>query len=192
MGQKVGSRVEMVHPARPGLRQRRATAGGIKGTDTLVFVVDIVNTFNAKSSAKGKEVAQNDADLPKVGTNTDGKAPSIDVPKADAADEARGELRPRGRRRRGQGGQQRPGAVQGRALGHRQGVRLDLQQRPAGVVLAAAGRQGLGAGPDRQEGRQPRADRHSAGLGYGNNPPSGSGIKKDSTLVFSVDILAKM
>jgi peptidylprolyl isomerase len=29
-------------------------------------------------------------------------------------------------------------------------------------------------------------------LGYGDSPPSGSGIKKDSTLVFSVDILAKM
>jgi peptidylprolyl isomerase len=29
-------------------------------------------------------------------------------------------------------------------------------------------------------------------LGYGDNPPQGSGIKKDSTLVFSVDILAKM
>ena len=29
-------------------------------------------------------------------------------------------------------------------------------------------------------------------LGYGDNPPSGSGISKDSTLVFTVDILAKM
>ena len=29
-------------------------------------------------------------------------------------------------------------------------------------------------------------------LGYGDNPPPGSGIKKDSTLVFSVDILAAM
>jgi peptidylprolyl isomerase len=29
-------------------------------------------------------------------------------------------------------------------------------------------------------------------LGYGDSPPDGSGIGKDSTLVFSVDILAKM
>ena len=29
-------------------------------------------------------------------------------------------------------------------------------------------------------------------LGYGDNPPQGSGIEKDSVLVFSVDILAKM
>ncbi len=29
-------------------------------------------------------------------------------------------------------------------------------------------------------------------LGYGDNPPQGSTIKKDSTLVFTVDLLAKM
>jgi len=29
-------------------------------------------------------------------------------------------------------------------------------------------------------------------MGYGDNPPAGSGIEKDSTLVFTVDILAKM
>ena len=74
---------------------------GIKGTDTLVFVVDIQDTFNAKSSAKGKDVAQDDAALPKVGTNTDGKAPSIEVPEDGRAHEAGVELRHRGRRRRG-------------------------------------------------------------------------------------------
>ncbi len=29
-------------------------------------------------------------------------------------------------------------------------------------------------------------------LGYGDNPPSGGVVKKDSTLVFTVDILAAM
>jgi peptidylprolyl isomerase len=29
-------------------------------------------------------------------------------------------------------------------------------------------------------------------LGYGDTPPSGSDIKKDSVMVFTVDILAKM
>lgn len=57
---------------------------GIKGTDTLVFVVDIEGTFNSKSSAKGKNVPQNDASLPTVGTNTDGAAPKITVPKKAA------------------------------------------------------------------------------------------------------------
>lgn len=81
-GKKVGSRVEMAIP--PALGYGSEGRPGIKGTDTMVFVIDIKDTFNGKSSAKGEEVAQDDAKLPKVGTNTDGKAPEITVPKADA------------------------------------------------------------------------------------------------------------
>lgn len=81
-GKKVGSRVEMAVP--PSLGYGSEGRGDIKGTDTMVFVIDVQGTFNGKSSAKGKEVAQDDADLPKVGTNTDGKAPEITVPKTAA------------------------------------------------------------------------------------------------------------
>ncbi|RST17610.1 FKBP-type peptidyl-prolyl cis-trans isomerase [Streptomyces sp. WAC05374] len=83
-GKKVGSRVELAIPPALGYGTQGNPQGGIKGTDTLVFVVDIRGTFNGKSSAKGREVAQDNIDLPKVGTNTDGKAPSIDVPKKPA------------------------------------------------------------------------------------------------------------
>ncbi|MDI3386881.1 FKBP-type peptidyl-prolyl cis-trans isomerase [Streptomyces sp. B-S-A8] len=84
VGKKVGSRVQLGIPPELGYGEQGNEQAGIKGTDTLVFVVDIVGTFGAKSSAKGKEVAQDDSDLPKAGTNTDGKAPSIDVPEKDA------------------------------------------------------------------------------------------------------------
>ncbi|MEV6650591.1 FKBP-type peptidyl-prolyl cis-trans isomerase [Streptomyces sp. NPDC051219] len=84
VGKKVGSRVELAVPPALGYGGQGNPQGGIKGTDTLVFVVDIAGTFNAKSSADGKEVAQDNIDLPKVGSNKDGKAPSIDVPKKDA------------------------------------------------------------------------------------------------------------
>ncbi|MEV3992268.1 FKBP-type peptidyl-prolyl cis-trans isomerase [Streptomyces sp. NPDC049837] len=83
-GKKVGSRVELAIPPALGYGTQGNPQAGIKGTDTLVFVVDIRGSFNGKSSAKGKEVAQDNIDLPKVGTNTDGKAPSIDVPKKAA------------------------------------------------------------------------------------------------------------
>jgi peptidylprolyl isomerase len=49
-----------------------------------VFVVDVLNRYTSKSSANGKAVPQTDAQLPKVGTNTDGAAPSITVPKVKA------------------------------------------------------------------------------------------------------------
>jgi FKBP-type peptidyl-prolyl cis-trans isomerase len=84
VGKKVGDRVELAIPPALGYGAQGQPEAGIKGTDTLVFVVDVVNTFNAKSSAKGRTVPQNDAKLPKVGTNTDGQAPSIEVPKTAA------------------------------------------------------------------------------------------------------------
>ncbi|MFD3356651.1 FKBP-type peptidyl-prolyl cis-trans isomerase [Streptomyces fradiae] len=81
-GRKTGSRVEMAVP--PALGYGSEGRGDIKGTDTMVFVIDIEETFNGSSSAKGKEVPQDDAALPKVGTNTDGEAPAVTVPKAAA------------------------------------------------------------------------------------------------------------
>ncbi|MER7793276.1 FKBP-type peptidyl-prolyl cis-trans isomerase [Streptomyces sp. NPDC097640] len=81
---KVGSRVELAIPPALGYGKQGQPQAGIKGTDTMVFVVDIVNAFNGKSSAKGRVVAQANADLPKVGTETDGKAPTIEVPKKAA------------------------------------------------------------------------------------------------------------
>ncbi|MCQ0022065.1 FKBP-type peptidyl-prolyl cis-trans isomerase [Streptomyces somaliensis DSM 40738] len=81
-GRKAGSRVEMAVP--PALGYGSQGRDGIKGTDTMVFVIDVEETFNGRSSVKGKEVPQDDAALPKVGTNTDGKAPAITVPKAAA------------------------------------------------------------------------------------------------------------
>ncbi|MBY8880512.1 FKBP-type peptidyl-prolyl cis-trans isomerase [Actinacidiphila acidipaludis] len=81
VGQKVHSRVELAIPPSLGYGSSGNAQAGIKGTDTLVFVVDILNRFNIKSSANGKAVPQNDANLPKVGVNTDGSAPSVTVPK---------------------------------------------------------------------------------------------------------------
>ncbi|MFI1098324.1 FKBP-type peptidyl-prolyl cis-trans isomerase [Streptomyces sp. NPDC020917] len=84
VGQKVKSRVELAIPPSLGYGTSGNAQAGIKGTDTLVFVVDVLNRYNIKSSANGKAVPQTDANLPKVGTNTDGAAPSVAVPKAKA------------------------------------------------------------------------------------------------------------
>ncbi|MEU1279821.1 FKBP-type peptidyl-prolyl cis-trans isomerase [Streptomyces sp. NPDC005805] len=81
-GKKVGSRVELSIP--PDLAYGDQGQGQIKPNSTLVFVVDILKSTTVPKVAKGTEVAQDNIDLPKVGTNTDGKAPSITVPKKDA------------------------------------------------------------------------------------------------------------
>jgi FKBP-type peptidyl-prolyl cis-trans isomerase len=80
-GQKVGSRVELGIP--PELGYGAQGQGDIKPNATLVFVVDIVKATQVPKSAKGSEVAQDDADLPKVGTNDDGKEPTVTIPKSD-------------------------------------------------------------------------------------------------------------
>ncbi|MFF3517360.1 FKBP-type peptidyl-prolyl cis-trans isomerase [Streptomyces sp. NPDC002573] len=191
-GKKVGSRVLMAVPPTWGYGSQGNTQAGIKGSDTLVFVVDIQNSFNAKSSAKGKDVAQNDAKLPKVGTNTDGKAPSIDVPKvkpptglvANYVIEGSGD----------QVAADSTVLVQYKGVlwdtgkefdstyGRGQLTSFSLQQVVKGWAEGLTGKK---VGSRVLIVIPPK-------LGYGDNPPQGSGIKKDSTLVFSVDILAKM
>ncbi|MEV6398825.1 FKBP-type peptidyl-prolyl cis-trans isomerase [Streptomyces sp. NPDC051907] len=81
-GQKVGSRVEMSIPPALGYGDQ-AKGDQIPANSTLVFVVDILKAKSYPASATGTEVAQDNIDLPKVGVNTDGKAPSVTIPKSD-------------------------------------------------------------------------------------------------------------
>jgi peptidylprolyl isomerase len=50
-GQTVGSRVLLVIPPKDGYGASGASQAGIKGTDTLVFVVDIVDAYPANAAA---------------------------------------------------------------------------------------------------------------------------------------------
>jgi peptidylprolyl isomerase len=80
VGKKVGSRVEMTIP--PDLAYGSQAQTSIPANSTLVFVVDVVAATQVPTTAKGTVQQQNDASLPKIGTNTDGKAPSLTVPTA--------------------------------------------------------------------------------------------------------------
>jgi peptidylprolyl isomerase len=191
-GKKVGSRVEMAVPPAQGYGTQGNPQAGIKGTDTLVFVVDLKATFNAKSSAKGTEVAQENKDLPKVGTNTDGKAPSIEVPKTEAPKELVAQYVIEGDGEelsadstvlvQYKGVQWSNGKEFDSTYGRKALTSFSLQQVVKGWSQGLTGKK-VGSRvlivvpPD---------------LGYGDNPPQGSGIEKGATLVFTVDILAKM
>ncbi|MGW2720212.1 FKBP-type peptidyl-prolyl cis-trans isomerase [Streptomyces sp. NPDC001492] len=191
-GRKTGSRVEMAVPPTWGYGTSGNSQAGIKGTDTLVFVVDVQATFNAKSSAKGSEVAQKDAALPKVGTNTDGAAPSIEVPKKAAPTklvatyiiEGDGPVV----------GAQDTVLVQYKGVFWDSGKEFDSSY--SRKALTSFGLQqvvkGWGQGLTGKKVGSRVLIVVPPKLGYGDKPPAGSGIKKDSVLVFSVDILAKM
>ncbi|MYR63902.1 FKBP-type peptidyl-prolyl cis-trans isomerase [Streptomyces sp. SID625] len=191
-GKKVGSRVEFSVPPTWGYGAQGNAQAGIKGTDTLVFVVDVQDAFNSKSSAKGKDVPQNDANLPKVGTNTDGSAPSVDLPKTAAPKKLVAENVIEGDgpvvkadstvlvQYKGvlwDGGKEFDSTYKRNQL-----TSFSLQQVVKGWAQGLTGKK-VGS---RVLIVIPPS------LGYGDNPPPDSGIKKDSTLVFSVDILAAM
>ncbi|MFE7586142.1 FKBP-type peptidyl-prolyl cis-trans isomerase [Streptomyces gardneri] len=82
-GQKVGSRIEIGIPPELGYGEA-GSPPSIKPNATLVFVVDILKSVTIPKSATGTVVPQEDEKLPKVGTNTDGKAPTLTVPKVAA------------------------------------------------------------------------------------------------------------
>ncbi|POX54016.1 peptidylprolyl isomerase [Streptomyces sp. Ru71] len=191
-GKKTGSRVEFSIPPSWGYGPQGNAQAGIKGTDTLVFVVDLKDTFNAKSSAQGKKVPQDDSSLPKVGTNTDGAAPSIEVPKVKPPTKlvANYVLEGDGEELKAdstvlvqyKGVLWDTGKEFDSTYGRKALTSFSLQQVVKGWGQGLTGKK-VGS---RVLIVVPPA------LGYGDNPPQGSGIKKDSTMVFTVDILAKM
>jgi peptidylprolyl isomerase len=79
IGQKMGSRVLAVIPPKDGFGTRGDAQAGIKGTDTLVFVVDMLKDFSGNASASGQQVSQGGGKLPTV-TAATGSAPTIKMP----------------------------------------------------------------------------------------------------------------
>ncbi|MEP6759921.1 MAG: FKBP-type peptidyl-prolyl cis-trans isomerase [Sporichthyaceae bacterium] len=93
VGVKAGSRVLMVIPPAKGYGTEGNPQAGIKGTDSLVFVVDVIKSYGktaTKSASASTPVTGLPATLPKV-VGTPGVAPKITVakgttpPKAAAA-----------------------------------------------------------------------------------------------------------
>ncbi|TGN73186.1 FKBP-type peptidyl-prolyl cis-trans isomerase [Streptomyces bauhiniae] len=194
-GKKIGSRVEIAVPPTWGYGPSGNEQAGIKGTDTLVFVIDLLDSYNTKSSAKGEEVPQTDPALPKVATNTDGNLPKVTLPKSDPPKklvsnyilEGDGDevTKKQAVLCQFQGLEWQGGRTFQKTYGSGRLSQFSVEQMEQVVKGLAQGITGKKVGsrvlivvpPD---------------LGYGDNPPSGSGIKKGATLVFTVDILAAM
>jgi FKBP-type peptidyl-prolyl cis-trans isomerase len=78
IGQKMGSRVVAVIPPAQGFGSKGDPQAGIKATDTLVFVVDMLKDFAPNASVSGNQVSAGSG-LPTVSTTT-GSAPTVKVP----------------------------------------------------------------------------------------------------------------
>jgi peptidylprolyl isomerase len=195
-GKKSGSRVQIAVPPTWGYGKSGNSQAGIKGTDTLVFVIDVIDSFSSKSSAKGKPVPQNDAALPTVGTNTDGKAPDIKIDKKAAPPKklvSAYVLEGDGPAVKAdqtvlcqfKGVVWASGKTFQQTYGSGRLAQFSLEQMQQVVKGLAQGLTGKKVGSRVMIVIPPD-------LGYGNTPPSGGVVQKGSTLVFSVDILAAM
>jgi FKBP-type peptidyl-prolyl cis-trans isomerase len=81
VGQKMGSRVLAVIPPAEGFGSRGDASAGINGTDTLVFVVDMIKDFAATADVPGHQVSAGHG-LPAV-SSTFGSVPTIKIPKGN-------------------------------------------------------------------------------------------------------------
>jgi FKBP-type peptidyl-prolyl cis-trans isomerase len=79
IGKKMGSRVLAVIPPKDGFGTSGDAQAGIKGTDTLVFVVDMIKDFAGNAAAAGRQVSHGGGKLPTV-TAVAGSAPTIKMP----------------------------------------------------------------------------------------------------------------
>jgi peptidylprolyl isomerase len=79
IGQKAGSRVLAVVPPKEGYGSSGNPQAGVKGTDTLVFVVDMVNEVNNTSGVAGAQTSNGGGALPTV-TAAPGTAPTVTIP----------------------------------------------------------------------------------------------------------------
>jgi peptidylprolyl isomerase len=80
IGARDGSRVLAVIPPKDGFGSAGSSQLGITGTDTLVFVVDLVKNFPNSGSASGTRVSGGGGSLPTVSDPAPGTAPTVTIP----------------------------------------------------------------------------------------------------------------
>lgn len=79
VGKRLGSRVLLAIPPADGYGSQGQSEAGITGTDTLVFVVDLIAAYGPNASAPGTAVSKLPSGLPKI-TNVPAKAPTVVSP----------------------------------------------------------------------------------------------------------------
>lgn len=80
-GARLGSRVVAVLPPKYGYGTSGQSQLGVTGTDTLVWVIDLLRQYSGSQSASGQHVSSGGGALPSV-TAQQGQAPVVTIPKS--------------------------------------------------------------------------------------------------------------
>jgi FKBP-type peptidyl-prolyl cis-trans isomerase len=84
IGQKVGSRVLAVIPPAEAFGTTGNSEIGVGAKDTVIFVVDMLKTFDNTVGVPGKQTSNGGGTLPTVVAGAAGKTPTITIPKTAA------------------------------------------------------------------------------------------------------------
>jgi FKBP-type peptidyl-prolyl cis-trans isomerase len=84
VGQKLGSRVLAVIPPADAFGSSGNSEIGVKGTDTVVFVIDMIKSVGNTEAVPGKQTSNGGGTLPTVTAGAAGKGPTITIPKTAA------------------------------------------------------------------------------------------------------------
>jgi FKBP-type peptidyl-prolyl cis-trans isomerase len=192
IGQKTGSRVLAVIPPKEGFGVQGNSQIGVGPTDTLVFVVDMVQAIGNTDAASGANVSTGGAGLPTV-TVTPGKPAVVKVPTAKPPAKLTVKTLAKGSGQKAVKGDLL--VVQYTGVVWKAGTPKPFDsswfhKAPFSLTLGASqvvkgwedGLVGQTAG-SRVMLSVPPAE------GYGDHPPAGSGIGKTDTMVFVIDIL---
>jgi FKBP-type peptidyl-prolyl cis-trans isomerase len=191
-GEKIGSRVLAVIPPKDGFGSTGNPQAQIKGTDTLVLVVDLIKAFTGSEAASGTSVSHGGHGLPTVSASTvNGPAISVPASKPPARLVAKTLIKGSG-----------PAVVKGQTVVvqyvgaiWKSGKVFDSswkRHQPFGFTIGATPGQVI-PGWDQGLVGQPVGSRVLLSIppaeGYGKTGNSQAGIKGTDTLVFVVDIL---
>jgi peptidylprolyl isomerase len=194
VGQKMGSRVVAVIPPADGFGASGNPQAGIKGTDTLVFVVDMIKDFTDSADVPGHSVPAAHG-LPTVSATT-GAAPTIKIPSGKPPASLVSKVLIKGTGPAVAGGD--TVVVQYTGVNWRTGQVFDASWRhgthgqPFGFTIGASPSQVI-LGWDKALAGQTVGSRVLLVIppadGYGKTGSPQAGIKGTDTLVFVVDIL---
>jgi FKBP-type peptidyl-prolyl cis-trans isomerase len=79
-GSRVGTRLLLTIPPKDGFGSKGDSSLGITGKDTLVFVVDVLGTYQKTATAHGTAEAVKGTGLPTVGASAPGTVPPVQIP----------------------------------------------------------------------------------------------------------------
>ncbi|MGR8012292.1 FKBP-type peptidyl-prolyl cis-trans isomerase [Streptomyces hypolithicus] len=192
-GQQAGSRIMVVAPAAAAYGETGNAGLGVDGTDTVVFVVDIMRVIGAKSIIDGHQQPV-PGDLPRI--NAAHAAAQITVPDRAAPERLITRMLIPGTGPAVKAGQkvvfQYSGAVWAANRGEEQATIFDSSWSHGGATSVVLGRGNAIEGWDKGLMGTKVGSRVllivPPGQGYGSQPQKG--IPAKSTLVFVIDVLA--